>query len=131
MTTLNLLYQIFVLHPIFWSFMILNLTWIYFCAIMRLQQVRALRLLEFKKNPVRWVFAYGNLPVGLVLDIVTNVLFSPFFLEMPQWQNGEFLLTQRLCRHYVPGSNDWRSKFAGWIGDTFLNDIDPSGAHVT
>lgn len=135
MQTLELLFQIFTLHPIFWSLLIffgvIIETWVHFGFIMRLQMLRKIGKLNFKEHPVRFIIAYFVLYfIGFPLDVSTNILFSPMFLELPQWHKGEILLTQRLCRHYEPGSDNWRSKRAYWIGEEFLNDVDPSGQHV-
>lgn len=119
------------MHPIVGCLLIINFTWIYFGFVMRMQVLRDTGKLKFSTHPFRYVLAYANLPLGYILDASTNVISSIIFLELPQWFSGEFLFTNRLCRLYTPVDNNWRSKLAFWIGEEFLNDIDPSGKHVT
>lgn len=122
---------------IFWlyfigSLLLINFTWVYFTAIMRLQQVRDAGKLAWRKNPVLWLLAWVNLIVGLVLDVAVNWLVcSVILLEFPR----EFLTTARLCRWYGstsarPFDARWRKPVSAWFGETLLNDIDPSGKHV-
>ena len=108
---------------IIYSLFLINATWIYFCAIMRLQQVRDAGQL----NGIMKLIAYPNLAIGLVLDTLLNwTVCTVVFLELPR----EFLTTTRLCRLYVPGSDAWRSRLADWFGRMLLNPIDPDGIHV-
>ncbi len=106
------------------SLLLAWITWIFFCCVMRLQQVKDAGQL---KGKMLCAFAYPTLFVGLFLDTLVNwLVMTVVFLEFPQ----ECLTTSRLCRLYEPESNDWRSRLAAWLGNVFLNPIDPSGRHV-
>jgi hypothetical protein len=126
--------ETFLEHYVIYSLLafaiLVDQTFVYFSAIMRWQEVRANGNLQFSKNPVLWCFCYKNLLVGGLMDATLNVFMSIPFLELPQWQNKEILLTARLCRHYEQDPASWRGRLATWFGVTLLNPIDPSGKHV-
>jgi len=111
------------IYYILFALCLINATWIYFCAIMRLQMVRDAGQLQ---GIIRWI-AYPNLAIGLVLDTLLNwFIVSILLLELPQ----EFLTTKRLCRWYENAPLSWRGKLAAWMGRALLNPIDPSGKHI-
>ncbi|HEY6019803.1 MAG TPA: hypothetical protein VIY48_07830 [Candidatus Paceibacterota bacterium] len=112
--------------------LMMYITWVFFTAIMRLREVRDAGKLAFWPHPVRFVFAYLTLSVGLMLDTAVNwIICTPLGLEFP----GEFLTTARLNRWYSAPDDgklitQWRRELAKWFGDELLNDIDPDGKHI-
>lgn len=95
--------------------------WIFFTAVMRLKQVRD----EGKLTTAMKVLGYPLLAVGLVLDVLVNVLIgSVLFLEIPQ----ELTLSARLWR-LSNGEPGYRQKVSFWIRINLLDAIDPSGVH--
>jgi len=126
---------ILIISYIFFTLFVLNITWVYFTAIMRLQLMREAGLLDVKRNKTMWYLSWFNLVIGLFLDALLNVLISVPMLELPQWQNKEILTTARLCRYYESTDTSWlttkiRKPFATWAGEVLLNDVDPSGKHI-
>ena len=108
---------------ILYTFLLMNLCWIYFLAIMHLREARdAGRLTGFAK-----ALGYFNLFIGLLLDTLVNFfVMTLLFLEFPK----EFLTTARLCRWYETEPTSWRGRLATWFGVILLNPFDPSGKHV-
>ncbi len=95
--------------------------WVFFLAVMRLQQVRDTVGLTF------WckVFGYPVLFVGLALDFLCNVfVLSLVLLEIPK----EGTVTARLKRHNQ-GPDGWRKSVAKWA-EQLLDRFDPSGDHI-
>lgn len=131
---------------------VLNFTWVWFTAIMRLQLMREAGLLDVKRNATLWYLAWLNLVIGLIADTLLSVLLTIPMLDLPQWWKGEFLTTARLCRYYGTTPvypvfiwydprcyynivQTWmnikvRKPFATWAGVVLLNDVDPSGQHI-
>ena len=108
------------------SLVLMNLTWVWFTAIMRLQEMRNSVLLT-TQNKVLWGVAWLNLILGLLCDTLLNwVICTVLFFELPR----EFLTTARLCRLYETSPSSWRGKLAAWFGVILLNPVDPSGKHV-
>lgn len=97
--------------------LLINMTWIYYVAIMRLKYVRD------TLNPVAKVMGYMGLAVGFPLDILLNLFFSIVLLDMPK----EVTLSRHLSR--LNDDTGWRGKAARWICANLLDPFDPSGAH--
>lgn len=119
---------------LFWllmSWLLLNLTWAYFTAIMRLRQLRDAGRIRFKDNPALWCFAWPNLIVGLVLDVLVNIVVAtPVMMELPK----EFLTTARLIRWNHSTRTDWwtrnvRKRFVK-LGQRLLDPVDTDGIHI-
>lgn len=108
------------------------LTYWLFLAVMRLQEMRNAGHLTFMPHPARWVLAYFTLIVGLLSDTLLNWLWFSFAGFQPP---REFLSTARLNDWYRAPEDgrlitEWRRSLASGYGDEFLNDADPSGAHI-
>jgi hypothetical protein len=96
--------------------------WIFFVAMMRLKQVRDAGKLTVAIK----VFGYPTLAVGLVLDLLVDVVLgSIVFLELPR----ELTLSARLWRLSNDASAGWRQRLALWARTQLLDSIDPSGVH--
>lgn len=127
----------------------LNFTWVWFTAIMRLQEMREAGVLDVKRNRTLWYLAWFNLLIGLMADAFLAVLLAIPLLDFPRWWKGEFLTTAFLSRHYnekpafevfklwmpLYNADQWysmhvRKPFATWAGAVLLDDIDPSGKHI-
>jgi len=65
------------------------------------------------------------LVLGLILDVLVNVLSSVIFLDYPR----EWLTTTRLQR-YSDYNTDFRRTIALWIAHDLLDTFDPSGRHI-
>jgi len=137
------------LHYIVFTLLVLNFTWVWFTAIMRLQEMKESGLLDVKRNKTMWYLAWFNLLIGLIMDALLAVLLSIPLLDVPRWWRGEFLTTAFLSRHYnekpafdvfkiwmpLYNADQWysmhvRKPFATWAGAVLLDDIDPSGKHI-
>jgi hypothetical protein len=93
-------------------------TWVFYTSVMCLRRARD----EGRITPVIRPVAYLTLYIGLILDIFLNTIMSLPFLELPQWFDGEILLTSRLKR-LVKGSG-WRAKQAKFWCNNFLEPFD-------
>ena len=95
--------------------------WILYLAVMALKRARNAGQL----SPLAFAFGVPVLKVGLVLDVLVNVLvLTVVLLELPR----ELLVTTRLKRHNRTGGG-WRQRFAAWC-EQFLDPFDPSGDHI-
>ena len=98
-----------------------HVLWVHYVAMMRLKMVRD----EGKLTTAAKVFGYPALVVGLLLDLVVNVVVGTIvFVEPPQ----KMTLSARLTR-LGEGSSGWRRRRADRIRKALLDDIDPSGIH--
>lgn len=92
-------------------------TYVHYLAIMHLAKFRDRLTLSQK------IFGYAIYGVGLVLDIVLNLLLSLLLLQVPR----QLLVTSRLsCLKTEAG---WRGKFARWVCYDLLDPFDPKGEH--
>jgi hypothetical protein len=100
-------------------------TWIFYLALMNLVAHRD------KLNWAAWLLAGPTLVVGLIFDFLLNMIVgSILFLELPQYQNKEWLFTTRVSRHkYVDPADSWREKLAFFICTTLLDPFSPTGRH--
>lgn len=69
---------------------------------------------------------YKMLYIGLVADLLLNIVLSVPFLELPQWRSGELLTTGRIKRHYWNTNGGWRHRFAVWFARAYLLPFDKS-----
>jgi hypothetical protein len=95
--------------------------WIFYLAVMTLKRARVAGQL----SPLAFALGVPVLKVGLVLDVLVNVLVMTVVLVEPP---REWLVTTRLKRHNRVGRG-WRYKFANWC-EQFLDPFDPSGDHI-
>jgi hypothetical protein len=113
---------------------LLNLTWIYFCGVMRLRELRDAGKLRFKDRPILFVMAWLNLVIGLLLDALLNVASSVILLELPRYDLKEFLLTARLIRWHHSLAMDWWTlhvrKNMVALGQALLDLVDTDGIHI-
>jgi hypothetical protein len=95
--------------------------YVFYAAVMNIKRVRdAGKLTVFGK-----ALGYPTLAIGLVLDLLVNVLvMSVVLLEVPQ----EFTVTSRLKRHQRD-STGWRLAVVRFF-EPVLDPLDPSGDHV-
>lgn len=108
-----------------YSFLLMNLTWIYYIAIMHLRDAKdAGRLSGFAKY-----LGYSNLAIGLVLDVLVNLVpVTILLLEVPRIFDGELLTTTRLSRHIKEGDG-WRRSVALWCCKNLLSTFDSDHNH--
>lgn len=95
--------------------------WVFYLAVMSLKRGNDAGTLTF------WCkfFGYPVLFVGLLLDLVCNVLVMTVLLgEVPR----ELTVTSRLKRHNLH-STGWRKAVAVWA-EQLLDQFDPSGDHI-
>ena len=67
---------------------------------------------------------YKMLYIGLVADLLLNIVLSVPLLELPQWRSGELLTTGRIKRHYWNTNGGWRNKFAVFFAKQYLLPFD-------
>jgi len=96
---------------------LLFIVFVFFCAVMKLRTVRDSGYLNDAPAIIR-VYAYLTLDMGLLADLLLNVLLSILFLELPQ----EWLTTDRAKRLKVSG-NPWQKACANWLC-VQLNNLD-------
>lgn len=94
--------------------------YVFYAAVMNIKRVRnAGKLTTFGK-----VLGYPTLLIGLVLDLLVNVLvMSVVLLEPPR----ELTVTSRLKRHQK--SSGWRLAVVRFF-EPVLDPLDPSGDHI-
>lgn len=97
------------------------LCWVFYVCVMRLQMLRDSGTLTAGQK----VFGYPTLFVGLILDVVLNlILCTIIFVELPR----EFTVSSRLWRH-SNAEKSWRQKVALFIRTQLLDTADPRGYH--
>jgi hypothetical protein len=96
-----------------WTFGSFFITFVFFCAVLKLREVRDAGYIKQAPIVVR-VFAWGTLILGLVADAVLNVCLSPILLEPPRIDLNEWLTTYRVSRLKKEG-NGWQKSCANWL----------------
>jgi hypothetical protein len=95
------------------------LTFIFYLAIIKLQETNDSGLLDRVHLTVRWL-AYSILLVGLILDTLLNWIFlTVTFMEFPR----ELLATTRIVRHKYHGKG-WRHLQSIWWCKNWLSPFD-------
>lgn len=89
--------------------LVMYLTFVYLCAILKLRDARDAGALDDAPLIVK-LYAYSTLFIGLLLDVMLNVLLSFVFLEPP----FEWLTTDRV-RRLKDSGNDWQKACARWL----------------
>lgn len=99
----------------FWSL------WVFYLATMNLKRARDAGGL----SKTVWVMGVPVLIIGLLLDLLINVLLMSVLLwEIPR----ELTVTARLKRHHKQ-STGWRLAVVLWF-EQLLDPFDPSGDHI-
>lgn len=99
--------------------------WLFFLVAMNLKRAKEAGTLS--KSAM--VFGYPVVWLGYLIDFFVNTTFMTLLLlELPQWQSGELLVTDRLKRVHKTGSG-WRLSIAVWFVP-LLNPYDPDGNHI-
>lgn len=101
------------------ALMLVNVTWVYYVAIVRLYRDRA---------ALRWpakIMAYAGAAVGVPLDILLNLAATVLLLDWPH----EVTLSQRLSR--LNNTGGWRGDVARWVCAELLDPFDPRGSHCS
>lgn len=94
--------------------------WVFYLAVMNLAENRA------KLRPVAKAHAYLLLGIGLILDMVVNVVLSALvFVDRPR----ALLFTGTLKYHADVPAPTWRSRAALWLCRNLLDPFDPKGKH--
>lgn len=109
--------------------LVVYLTFVHYSAVMNLQRVRDAKRLTVLQLP----FAYAALAVGLLLDVMLNVLVCVLvLLTVPR----DWLLTGTLIRYKRAGAGDSRlSRWRHWVAITICGELldtldpHPSGCH--
>lgn len=100
--------------------------WLFFLAIMNLKRAKLAGTL----SKTAAFFGYPLLFIGYVLDAFVNMTFmSIILLELPHWNEGEVLVTDRLKRIRRTAPIGWRRNVADWFVP-LLNPYDPTGPHI-
>lgn len=104
---------------------LITMTWILYLAIMNLMENRA------ELNWVAWILVAPTLLLGLVFDVLLNLIVgSILFVELPQYQNKEWLFTGRVSRHkYLAPADSWRERIAFFICGKLLDPFAPGDKH--
>lgn len=80
-----------------------------------------------RSSPLFWL-SLPAVAVGYAMDVVLQLLATVVFLDLPRYDDKEWLLTSRLNR-YMDGHDHWRKRVADWICTHMLDPFDPSGDH--
>jgi hypothetical protein len=97
------------------------LLWVFYLAVMNLRRAKAVGLL----SKTAWVFGTPVLVIGLLLDLLINLLVMSVVLwEIPR----ELTVTARLKRHHKQ-STGWRLAVVLWF-EPLLDPFDHDGDHV-
>jgi hypothetical protein len=121
----------------------MEITWVWFSAVMRWREIHDAGLLDAKHLVVRWAI-YLNLAIGLLFDATLNIISSIILLELPRydlrtgdgskWYNREILLTDRLIRwHHSTDTGWWTTHVRRgmvWLGQQLLDIVDTDGVHI-
>lgn len=99
------------------AFFILYMTWIHYLAVMHLKRHR-----DELSGAAKFLGSLA-LFIGLVFDLILNILASIPFLQPPL----ELTLTSRLKKNL--NKDNFRGKLARWICHNLLDKFDPSGGH--
>ena len=99
------------------ALMLVNVTWVYYVAIIRLYRERA------TLNPAAKTMAYVGTLIGVPLDIFLNLCVTVLLLDWPH----EITLSQRLSR--LNDTGGWRGDVSRWICAELLDPFDPAGRH--
>lgn len=67
---------------------------------------------------------YKMLYLGLVADLLLNIVLSVPLLELPQWRSGELLTTGRIKRWYWNTNGGWRHRFSVFFATQYLLPFD-------
>lgn len=99
--------------------------WAFFLVAMALKRAK----MEGTLSKTAAFFGWPLVFVGYVLDAFANMTFmSIILLELPRWNEGEILVTDRLKRIRKTETN-WRKHLADWFVP-LLNPYDPGGPHI-
>lgn len=96
--------------------------WLFYLAVMNLKRAKDAGTIG---RLALWL-GYPILFLGLVLDLIVNVMLSLLFLDLPQ----EMTVTARLKRYVQTQPERWRGIAAQWFATHLLDTFDPSGKHV-
>lgn len=94
--------------------------WTLFLAVMNLKRVKD----AGKLSRTALVLGTPVLILGLLVDLLCNILLSVVLLELPR----ETTVTARLKRHNQD-SDGWRKAVVLWF-EPLLDPFDPSGDHI-
>lgn len=112
------------LYAFFACFILINLTLVYFIAIMKLRDMKDAGQIT---GILKW-FGYFNLLIGLLLDVLVNIFPATLiFMEWPR--RGEWLTTARLSRIIKTGDVNWRYSVAMWFCRELLSKFDSTKHH--
>jgi len=106
--------------------MLMNLTLIFFIAIMKLRDMKDAGQIT---GVLKW-FGHFNLVIGLILDVLVNIFPATFvFFELPRLRDKEWLTTARLSRIIKTGDVTWRYGLAMWFCKELLSKFDSTKRH--
>lgn len=95
------------------TLLILSFTYVYYVAVMSFK--RKWEQLSLRAR----IAAAPQVIIGILLDVILNILMSPIFLEFPR----ELLLTSKLQRFRKTGSG-YRLRLADSLCENWLNPFD-------
>lgn len=91
--------------------------WVLYLAVMNLKRAKEAGTL----STTAAIMGYPVVWIAYIVDAYCNTFyFSIRMLELPQWQNGEILVTDRLKRTRKTGSG-WRKA----VADSFVSLLNP------
>lgn len=100
--------------------------WIFFLAVMGLKRAQK----EGKLSLQGKIFGYPVVAVGYALDVVVNtIVMTVIVVELPQWQLGEWTVSERLKRYRKKGGSGWQVAVAGFFV-SLLNPYDIDEEHI-
>lgn len=97
------------------------LLFVLYCAVMHLKHT-----IDGLPKSVKFM-SYQVLFIGLVVDVIFNLIFATvFLLDLPRIHKLELTLTARLKR--LKKGKGWRKATAVWLCNV-LSNLDPDGYH--
>jgi len=101
------------------AYLFIAVTWVFYLAVMNLRRNKA------NMTPmVLYCFGYPMLWIGLVLDLVFNIIFGTLLLlQLP----AQLLMTSRLNQTLNDKYTDWRDRNSNWFARNFLDPFTLDG----
>jgi hypothetical protein len=109
------------LAAIIGAYLFISITFVFYLAVMNMK-----RNLHKMHPVVLTCFGYPMAGLGLILDMIFNLVCSLLLLEMPR----ELLFSTKIERLLNDRKDDWRDPVVDKFAELFLDPFDPRGFHI-